>query len=58
MIKAARGAVHLTGVGFEIAYRRVVVSLSLSGFSLHDAHGPPVDETVSCTPYGAIAGQL
>ena len=56
MIAAVRGAIYLTGVGRVIAHRRVVVSLALSGFSLHDAHSPPNDETISYTPYGALAG--
>jgi hypothetical protein len=56
VIAAVRGAIYLTGVGRVIAHRRVVVSLALSGFSLHDAHSPPIDETISYTPYGALAG--
>ena len=56
MIAAVRGAIYLTGVGRVIAYRRVVMSLTLSGFSLHDTHSPPIDETISYTPYGALAG--
>jgi hypothetical protein len=56
VIKTVRGAIYLTGVGRVIAHRRVVVSLALSSFSLHDAHGPPIDETISYTPYGALAG--
>lgn len=56
MLKAVRGAVHLTGVGRVIAHRRMMVSVALSGFSLHDAHCPPIDKTVSYTPYGALAG--
>jgi hypothetical protein len=28
----------------------VVVSEALTGLSLHDAHGPPIDETISYTP--------
>jgi hypothetical protein len=58
VIKAVRGAIRPSGVGRVIAHRRVVVSLTLSGFSLHDAHGPPIDETISNTPYGALAGPL
>jgi hypothetical protein len=56
MITAVRDAVYLTGVGRVIAYRRVVMSVTLSGFSLHNAHSPPIDETISNTPYGALAG--
>jgi hypothetical protein len=56
VITAVRGAFHFTGVGRVIAHRRVVVSVTLSGFSLHDAHSPPNDETISYTPYGALAG--
>jgi hypothetical protein len=37
-----------------IAYRRVMMNETLTGFSLHDAHGPPFDETISYTPYGAL----
>jgi hypothetical protein len=49
VIKTVRGAVGLTGVGRVIAHRRVVVGLALTGFSLHDAHGPPIDESVPYT---------
>ena len=58
MIKAVRGAIRPSGVGRVITHRRVVVSLTLSGFSLHDTHGPPIDETISNTPYGALADPL
>jgi hypothetical protein len=58
VIKAVRGAIHPSGVGRVIAHRRVVVSLTVSGFSLHDAHGPPINETISNTPYGAPADPL
>jgi len=54
VIEAVRGAVHLFGVGRMIAYRRVMMNETLTGFSLHDAHGPPIDETISYTPYGAL----
>jgi hypothetical protein len=43
MIKTLRGAAHLTGVSRVITHRRVMVSLALSGFSLHDAHVPPIN---------------
>lgn len=33
----------------------MVVGLTLPGFSLHDAHGPPFDETISSIPYGVRA---
>ncbi len=46
MSKAVRRAVHLTGVSRVIAHWCVVVSVALSSFSLHDAHGPPIDETI------------
>ena len=55
MITAVRGAVSLTGVGRVVADRRVMVSLSLPGFSLHDTHIPPINEANSYTPYGALA---
>jgi hypothetical protein len=55
MLKAALGALCVAGIGRVIAYRRVVVGLTLPGLSLHDAHGPPFDETISSTPYGAHA---
>ncbi len=55
MIAALRGALCVTRVGGVVAYRRVVVSLSLPGFSLHDTHIPPFNETNSHTPYGALA---
>jgi hypothetical protein len=54
VIEAIRGAVHLFGVGRMIAYRRVMMNETLTGFSLHDAHGPPIDETISYTPYGPL----
>lgn len=57
MIKAVCGAIR-SGVGSVIAHRRVVVSLTLSGFSLHDTHGPPINETISNTLYGAPANPL
>jgi len=50
MIKTGRRAVNLSGIGREIAYRRVVVSLALSSFSLHNAHGPPINLTIYFTP--------
>ena len=50
MSKAVRRAVHLFGVGRVIAHRRVVMSEAPTGLSLHDAHGPPIDETISYTP--------
>lgn len=53
MITAVSGAVSLTGVGGVVAYRRMVVSVPLPSFSLHDAHIPPINETNSYTPYGA-----
>jgi hypothetical protein len=55
VITAVRGALSITGVGGVVADRRVVVRLSLPGFSLHDAHSPPIDETNSNTPYGSSA---
>ncbi len=55
MITAVSGALSTTGVGGVVADRCVVVSLSLPGFSLHDAHIPPINETNSNTPYGACA---
>ena len=55
MITAIRGALRLTGVGGVVAYRRVMVRLSLPGFSLHDTHIPPINETNSYTPYGALS---
>jgi hypothetical protein len=58
VIKAVRGAIRPSGVGRVIAHRRVVVSVTLSGFSLHDAHGPPIDKTISNTAYGALADPL
>jgi len=54
--RAIRRAVRFPGVGRVIAHRRVVVSEALSGLSLHDAHGPPVDETIFYTLYGGHAG--
>jgi hypothetical protein len=57
-MKAVRGTIRPSHVGRMIAHRRMVVSLTLSGFSLHDTHGPPIDETISNTPYGALADPL
>jgi hypothetical protein len=57
VIEAVRGAVHLFGVGRMIAYRRVMMNETLTGFSLHDTHGPPIDETISYTPYGALGAR-
>ena len=58
MIKTVGGTIRPSGVGSVIAHRRVMVSLTPSGFSLHDAHGPPIDETISNTPYGSLANPL
>ncbi len=45
-------ASRVFGVSGVIAYRRVMVRLTLSRFSSHDAHGPPIVEVISYTPYG------
>lgn len=47
MIKTFRRSVRLTGIGRVITHRRVVVGLTLSGFSLHDAHTSPIEGSLS-----------
>jgi hypothetical protein len=42
---AVRRAIYVTRVSRVIAHRRVVVRQTLSGLSLHDTHGPPIDGT-------------
>ncbi len=46
MNEAVRRAICLTGVGRVIVHRRVVVSKSLSRFSLYDAHFAPIAEMI------------
>lgn len=52
VIETPFSASRLLGVGRVIAYRRVMVCLTQSCFSSHDAHGPPIAKVISYTPYG------
>jgi hypothetical protein len=55
VIETVRRAPAFIGIRREVAYRRVVVSLALSGFFLHYAHGRPINVEVSLTkPTGLI----
>ncbi|MHB1209717.1 MAG: hypothetical protein ACYC1I_08440 [Acidimicrobiales bacterium] len=52
MIETPFSASRFFGVAGVIAYRRVMVCLTKSCFSSYDAHGPPIAEMISYTPYG------